>query len=322
MAEERILITGASGQIGTELTHALGARYGMENIVATDIQDTAYSDISFIVLDVLNEQRMREILEDYRITQVYHLAAILSANGEWNPMKTWNVNMNGLLSLLKHCVDLKIKKLFFPSTIAVFGGPTPKLDTPQHSPMIPTTVYGMSKLTGELWCNYYHKRYGLDVRSIRYPGIISYKAPPGGGTTDYAVEIFHDAIEHGAYTCFLEEDTRLPMIYMPDAIRGTVELMDAPARVVHERTSYNLSGMSFTPKQLAAEIKQHIPDFEINYQPDFRQEIAASWTESIDDSHASIDWGWKPEFDLASMTSDMLRHLREQYKQKATESTN
>ncbi len=321
MAEERILITGASGQIGTELTYALGERYGMENIVATDIQDPAYSDISFIVLDVLNEQRMREILEDYRITQVYHLAAILSASGEWNPTKTWNVNMNGLLSLLKHCVDLNISKLFYPSTIAVFGGPTPKVDTPQHSPMIPTTVYGMSKLTGELWCNYYHKRYGLDVRSIRYPGIISYKAPPGGGTTDYAVEIYHEAIQHGEYNCFLKEDTRLPMIYMPDAIRGTVELMDAPTENIRERTSYNLAGMSFSPSEVAASIKSHMPDFKISYEPDFRQEIAASWTESIDDSAARRDWGWQPKYDLSSMTEDMLVHLRERYKQKGTVST-
>ncbi len=321
MAEERILITGASGQIGTELTYALGERYGMENIVATDIQDPAYSDISFIVLDVLNEQRMREILEDYRITQVYHLAAILSASGEWNPTKTWNVNMNGLLSLLKHCVDLNISKLFYPSTIAVFGGPTPKVDTPQHSPMIPTTVYGMSKLTGELWCNYYHKRYGLDVRSIRYPGIISYKAPPGGGTTDYAVEIYHEAIQHGEYNCFLKEDTRLPMIYMPDAIRGTVELMDAPTENIRERTSYNLAGMSFSPSEVAASIKSHMPDFKISYEPDFRQDIAASWTESIDDSAARRDWGWQPQYDLSSMTEDMLVHLRERYKQKGTVST-
>lgn len=316
MAEERILITGASGQIGTELTHALGERYGMENIVATDIQDPADSDVSFIILDVLNEQRMREILEDYRITQVYHLAAILSANGEWNPSKTWNVNMNGLLSLLSHCVDLKIKKLFYPSTIGVFGGPTEKVMTPQHSPMTPATVYGMSKLAGELWCNYYHKRYELDVRSIRFPGIISYKAAPGGGTTDYAVEIYHEAIQNAEYNCFLREDTRLPMIYMPDAIRGTIELMDAPADNIQERTSYNMAGMSFDPAEVAASIQQHIPDFKITYEPDFRQEIADSWTESIDDSAARKDWGWKPEYDLASMTSDMLMHLGKRYKHK------
>jgi len=313
MAEERILLTGASGQIGTELTQALAARYGASNVIATDIKDPAYSDIDFVVLDILNEQRMREIMEDYRITQVYHLAAILSASGEWKPQKTWNVNMGGLLSLLELCVDLKIKRVFFPSTIAVFGGPTPKTETPQHSPMIPSTVYGMSKLTGELWCNYYHKRYGLDIRSIRYPGIISYLAPPGGGTTDYAIEIFHEALAHGSYTCFLKEDTTLPMIYMPDAIRGTVELMDAPADKIKVRTSYNLAGMSFSPQQLAERISSHVVDFRIDYEPDFRQDIAATWTESIDDSAARADWGWEPQYDLDAMTRDMISHLRPKY---------
>lgn len=313
MAEERILLTGASGQIGTELTHALAARYGASNIIATDIKDPVYSDIDFVVLDILNVQRMREIMEDYRITQVYHLAAILSASGEWKPQKTWNVNMGGLLSVLELCVDLNIKRVFFPSTIAVFGGPTPKEMTPQHSPMIPSTVYGMSKLTGELWCNYYHKRYGLDIRSIRYPGIISYQAPPGGGTTDYAVEIFHEALEHGSYTCFLKEDTRLPMLYMPDAIRGTIELMDTPEENIGVRTSYNLAGASFSPKELADKIAEHIPGFKIEYEPDFRQEIAATWTESIDDSAARSDWGWEPRFDLDSLTRDMISHLRPKY---------
>ena len=313
MAEQRILLTGASGQIGTELTHALAARYGAANIIATDIKDPAYSDIDFVVLDILNVQRMREILGDYRITQVYHLAAILSASGEWNPQKTWNINMGGLLSLLDLCVELEIRKVFFPSTIAVFGGPTPKVKTPQHSPMIPSTVYGMSKMSGELWCNYYHKRYGLDIRSVRYPGIISYQAPPGGGTTDYAVEIFHEALEMGSYTCFLKEDTILPMLYMPDAIRGTVELMDAPEDQVKVRTSYNLAGMSFSPAQLAAKIQEHIPDFAISYEPDFRQEIAATWTESIDDSAARSDWNWAPEYDLDTMTADMITHLGPRY---------
>ncbi len=314
MKPERILITGASGQIGTELTHALTAIYGAENVIATDIKDPTYSDIDFVMLDILNVQRMREVFADYRITQVYHLAAILSASGEWNPQKTWNINMGGLLSLLDVCVELKMGKVFFPSSIAVFGGPTPKVNTPQHSPMIPTTIYGMSKLSGELWCNYYWKKYGLDTRSVRYPGIISYLAPPGGGTTDYAVEMFHEALEFGSYTCFLKEDTRLPMLYMKDAIRGTIKLMNTPANKVLERTSYNLSAMSFTPRELVDQIKKHVPDFKVTYEPDFRQEIAESWNESIDDSAAREDWDWDPEFNLESMTADMIAHLQQRYR--------
>ena len=313
MASEKILITGASGQIGTVLAKALAERYGAENIIATDIKEPQYDGVDFVMLDILNAQRVNEVLDDYRITQVYHLAAILSASGEWNPLKTWNINSSGLLTMLELAVEKKIKKVFFPSTIAVFGGPTPKVDTPQHSPMIPTTVYGMSKLTGELWCSYYHKRYGLDVRSIRYPGIISYEAPPGGGTTDYAVEIFHDAIQMSSYTCFLAEHTRLPMLYMPDAIRGTLELMEADPDRLSIRTSYNLAGMSFTPHELAAAIKKHIPEFDISYEPDFRQAIAESWTESLDDSAARADWDWAPEYDLDGMTKDMIDHLKDKF---------
>ena len=313
MAKERILISGASGQIGTVLTHALVDHYGVENVIATDIKEPDYHDIDFIMMDILNVQRMREIIDDYQITQIYHLAAILSASGEWNPMKTWNVNLNGLLSILDLCVDKKIKRLFHPSSIAVFGGPTPRINTPQHSPMVPSTVYGMSKSAGELWCHYYYQRYGVDVRSIRYPGIISHQSMPGGGTTDYAVEIFHDALQIGSYTCFLKEDTRLPMIYMEDAIRGTLELMEAPVDQLSIRTSYNLSGMDFTPGELVTEIRKHIPGFTVSYEPDFRQEIAESWSSSIDDSQARNDWGWKPGFDLAGMTSDMIRHLKVKY---------
>ena len=254
-------------------------------------------------------QRVSEILDDYKITKVYHLAAILSASGEWNPQKTWNINMGGLLSLLELCVEKNITEMFFPSTIAVFGGPTPKLNTPQYSPMVPTTVYGMSKSAGELWCSYYHKRYGLDIRSIRYPGIISHEAPPGGGTTDYAVEIFHAALKNGEYTSFLGPQTRLPMLYMKDAIRATIDLMQAPADAITVRTSYNLAGVSFTPEELAAEIQKHIPEFKVDYRPDFRQEIAESWTESIDDTQAADDWGWNPEFGLEAIVRDMLSHL-------------
>ena len=313
MPKDKILITGASGQIGTELSKALVNVYGAENVIATDIKDPDYDGVDFVMMDILNAQRVSEILDDYRITQVYHLAAILSASGEWNPQKTWNVNMGGLLTILQMAVDKKLDRVFYPSSIAVFGGPTPKVDTPQDSPMIPTTVYGMSKLTGELWCNYYHKRFGLDVRSVRYPGIISYEHPPGGGTTDYAVEIFHEAIQVGAYTSFLRADTRLPMLYMPDAIRGTLELMQSDQENIHVRTSYNLAGMSFTPEELADAIQAQIPEFKIDYEPDFRQAIADSWTESIDDTPARKDWGWKPQYDLKEMTKDMIEHLKQRF---------
>ncbi len=309
MSEGRILVTGASGQIGTELVHALAAKYGPERIVASDIKEQKFDEVIFVMLDILNIQRIDEIIEDYHITQIYHLAAILSASGEWNPRKTWNVNLNSLLEIFDLSVSRGIQKIFFPSSIAIFGGPTPKKFTPQHSPAIPSTVYGMSKLTGELWCNYYFHRYGLDVRSIRYPGIISHGAKPGGGTTDYAVEIFYEALKVKHYTCFLRANTRLPMIYMEDAIRGTLDMMEAPADKLSIRTSYNLSGMDFTPAELAAEIQKYIPDFSIEYKPDHRQAIADSWTESIDDSAARNDWNWMPEYNLESMVADMIREL-------------
>ncbi|HLF65095.1 MAG TPA: NAD-dependent epimerase/dehydratase family protein [Saprospiraceae bacterium] len=310
MAEDRILVTGASGQIGTELIHALVERYGTERVVASDIKEHKFDKAIFVMLDILNTQRINEIIEDYHITQIYHLAAILSASGEWNPRKTWNVNLNSLLEIFDLSAECGIEKIFFPSSIAIYGGPTPKKFTPQHSATIPSTVYGMSKLTGELWCNYYFHRYGLDVRSIRYPGIISHGAMPGGGTTDYAVEIFYEALKSKHYTCFLRADTRLPMIYMEDAIRGTLDLMEAPAGKISIRTSYNLAGMDFTPAELAAEIKKHIPDFTIEYKPDHRQAIADSWTESIDDSAARNDWNWMPKYNLESMVEDMIENLR------------
>lgn len=309
----KILVTGANGQIGTVLTDALRRKYGENQVLATDIKKPEAHAGPFEMLDILNVQRITEIIHDYKINTIYHLAAILSASGEWNPPKTWNVNFNAFLSILELAGNEGIQKIFFPSTIAVFGNSTPRQMTPQHTSMIPTTVYGISKATGELWCNYYYQRYGLDVRSVRYPGIISYQSMPGGGTTDYAVDIFHQAIQTGRYTCFLEEDTRLPMMYMDDAIRGTLELMDAPSDKIRIRTSYNLAAMSFTPGELAAEIKKHIPSFEITYEPDERQAIASSWSESIDDSHARTDWGWKPEFDLASMTTEMLEQLKKKY---------
>lgn len=305
----KILITGANGQIGTALAAALRDRYGRDKVLCTDIYKPKEDHGPFEMLDILNVQRMSEIIEDHHITQVYHLAAILSANGEWNPKKTWNVNLNGQLSILELAHQYQMDKVFFPSTIAIFGSTTPKSNTPQHTAAEPSTVYGMSKLAGELWCQYYHSRYEVDVRSLRYPGIIGWQSAPGGGTTDYAVEIFHAAIRQEAYTSYLSEDTFLPMLYMDDAIRATIELMEAPAGQISIRTSYNLSGLSVSPGTLYREIKKHVPDFTIRYEEDFRQKIAESWTESIDDSVARKDWGWRETFDLSRMTQDMLAHL-------------
>lgn len=310
---EMILVTGANGQIGTVLTEALRKAYGADQVLATDINKPENAQGMFEMLDILNVQRITEIVGDYKVTTIYHLAAILSASGEWNPLKTWNINLNGMLSILELARAEGLKKMFFPSTIAVFGSTTPRINTPQHTVMEPGTVYGISKTTGELWSNYYFRRYGLDVRSLRYPGIISYQSMPGGGTTDYAVDIFHQALQKEEYTCFLEADTRLPMMYMDDAIRATLELMAAPVENIKVRTSYNLAAMSFTPAELAAEIQKHIPDFKISYEPDHRQQIAASWSESIDDQEARRDWGWKHEYDLEKMTTEMLYHLKEKY---------
>jgi len=242
-------------------------------------------------------------------TQIYHLAAILSATGEKNPSLAWHLNMQGLLNVLDIAREEKLHKIYWPSSIAVFGPTSPKKNCPQQTIIEPTTVYGISKYAGEFWCNYFHQRFGVDVRSLRYPGLISYKSPPGGGTTDYAIEIFYEALEEKKYECFLDENTYLPMMYMPDAIRATIELMEAPADKISIRTSYNISGMSFSPKEIGAEIKKHIPDFSISYKPDYRQAIANSWPQSIDDSVARTDWGWKEEYDLSAMTSDMLKNL-------------
>jgi nucleoside-diphosphate-sugar epimerase len=252
---------------------------------------------------------MAGVLAQYRVTIVYHLAALLSAKGEQQPDLAWRVNMEGLRNVLEACRLAGVSRLFWPSTIAVFGPDTPRQQTPQHTVMNPTTLYGVTKLAGEQLCAWYHRRYGLDVRSLRYPGLISYTAPPGGGTTDYAVEIFHQALAHNRYTCFLEPNAALPMLYMPDAVRATLELMQAPAGAIRIRTSYNLGGLSFTPAELADAIRQNRPEFEIDYAPDFRQQIAQSWPASLDDSDAQTDWGWKPEFDLSSMTLDMLTQL-------------
>lgn len=313
MIKDKILIIGANGQIGTVLTQALCQQYGVQQVVASDIRTPEYTEGIFELLDITNATQLATIVEQYRITQIYHLAAILSAKGESNPTFSWNVNMTGLLNVLEVARQYKVRKVFFPSSIAVFGGNTPRQNTPQETILNPTTVYGISKLAGEQWCNYYYKKYNLDIRSLRYPGIIGHESLPGGGTTDYAVEIYHYAVKDSPYQCFLKADARLPMIYMPDAIRATLQLMDAPADSLSIRTSYNLSAMSFTPAEITATIQQEIPDFQVSYQPDFRQEIAASWTESIDDSCARKDWNWKENYDLKAMTSDMLLHLREQY---------
>ena len=308
--EPKILVTGANGQIGRVLTEELRIKYGTNAVLATDITKLSVTVEPFEFLDILNVQRLREIIIDHGINQIYHLAAILSANGEWNPLKTWNINLNGLLSVLDLAREFNMQKVFFPSTIAVFGTTTPRINTAQDVPLLPSTVYGISKATGELWCNYYFKRYGLDVRSLRYPGIIGWQSLPAGGTTDYAVEIFHAALKDKQYTCFLKEDTRLPMMYMDDAIKATIDLMEVPSEHISIRYSYNLAAMSFTPAEIAAEIQNHIPEFSTSYDPDFRQDIAASWSETIDDSVARKDWNWAPNYDLASMTKDMLDHLK------------
>ena len=309
MKEPKILVTGANGQIGTALTQALRKEYGKENVIASDIKEPDFNNVPFEFLDILNKIRLEELVQDLGITQIYHLAAILSASGEYNPKKTWNVNLNGLLRIFTIAERNQIEKIFFPSTIAVYGATTPRVKTPQDSPLLPETVYGISKVAGELWSNYFFNRYNLDIRSIRYPGIIGYQSIPSGGTTDYAVEIFHAALKEKKYTCFLKADTRLPMMYMPDAIKATVNIMKADSNDIKVRSSYNLAAMNFTPAEIAAEIKKYIPDFEITYEPDFRQEIAESWSESIDDTKARTDWKWSADYDLSSMVKDMLKQL-------------
>ena len=312
MVKEKILVIGASGQIGVELTLALRKMYGEANVLASDLREQnelLRGTGPYVSMDVMNKEMLHVQVIRQGVTQIYHLAAILSATGEKNPHLAWNLNMQGLLNVLDIAKEEKLHKVYWPSSIAVFGPTSPKQNCPQQTIIEPTTVYGISKYAGEFWCNYFHLKYGVDVRSLRYPGLISYKSAPGGGTTDYAIEIFYEALEEKKYECFLNEDTYLPMMYMPDAIKATIELMEAPADKISVRTSYNVSSMSFSPKEIAAEIKKHIPDFSITCKPDYRQAIADSWPQSIDDSIARNDWNWKEEYDLAAMTDDMFSNL-------------
>lgn len=313
MMDTKILIIGACGQIGTELTSNLRKIYGVENVVASDVRkpdNSVVNDRIFEVVNALDFNQIRNIVEKYKITDVYLMAALLSATAEKNPAFAWDLNMNSLFHVLNLAKEGKIRKIFWPSSIAVFGPTTPKENTPQYTVMEPSTVYGISKQAGERWCEYYHNIYGVDVRSIRYPGLISWTTPPGGGTTDYAVDIYYKALEDGKYECFLSENTGLPMMYMDDAIKATIQIMQAPKEQIKIRSSYNLSAISFTPKEIAAEIKKHIPEFTITYNPDFRQKIADSWPSSIDDSRAREDWKWQHEFDLDKMTRVMLENLK------------
>lgn len=308
-----ILIIGACGQIGTELTLALREKFGSDKVIASDIRE-GNEDLMqsgpFEILDATNYDALEEVIAYYDISEVYLMAAMLSATAEKFPMRAWNLNMNSLFNVLNLAKEKKIDKIFWPSSIAVFGPNTPKEDTPQHTVMEPSTVYGISKQSGERWCEYYYNKFNVDVRSIRYPGLISWKTMPGGGTTDYAVEIYHKALSQGTYTCFLSENTKLPMMFMDDAIRATLHIMDAKAETIKERSSYNLAAISFTPKEIAENIKTFIPNFKIDYVPDSRQGIADSWPSSIDDSKAQQDWNWKSEFDLPRITKEMLTQLK------------
>lgn len=314
MRKDTILIIGANGQLGTVLTRRLREILGQNQVIASDIRLPKSINEPFEQLNILDSDRLVEVVKKYNVSQIYHLAAILSAKGEINPMKTWEINMTGLFNVLEVAKEHNIDKVFFPSSIAAFGVETPRINTPQHTVLAPTTVYGISKAAGENWCQYYSERYDVDVRSIRYPGVIGYQSLPGGGTTDYAVEVFHKAILGEDFECFLSENTRLPMIYMDDVIEGTLQLMEAPKASISIRTSYNLGAINFTPKEIVSEIRNYIPSLKVSYKPDFRQQIAESWPESIDDSCARKDWGWSPKFDLPAMTKDMILQLNKQYR--------
>lgn len=314
--KSRILILGACGQIGTELTAALRQKYGKHKVIASDIREGEPELMQggpFEIIDATDYEAIENIVIRYEISEVYLMAAMLSATAEKFPMKGWSLNMNSLFNVLNLAKDKKIEKIFWPSSIAVFGPTTPKENTPQRTVMEPSTVYGISKQTGERWCEYYSKRYGVDVRSIRYPGIISWKTLPGGGTTDYAIDIYHKALKHKKYICFLNSETTLPMMYMDDAVKATMDIMSAPAEKIKIRSSYNLEAISFNPEEIAASIRKQIPEFTINYEPDFRQAIADSWPQSIDDQEAREDWGWKYSYDLDAITNEMLKNLSPKY---------
>lgn len=317
MQRNRILILGAGGQIGVELTESLRTLCGDDAVIASDIKPSPALKGLFELVDVLDYNALARVIDKHEIGEVYLLAALLSATAEQKPKLGWKLNMEGLFHILDLAVEKKFK-VFWPSSIAAFGPTTPKQNTPQTAVMEPTTVYGISKQAGERWCEYYHLKYGVDVRSIRYPGLISYKSPPGGGTTDYAINIFHDALEKGSFECFLDGNTVLPMMYMPDAVRATIELMQAPAEKIKIRSSYNLAAFSFGPQQLADEIKKHLPAFKIIYKPDYRQPIAETWPQSIDDSQARSQWGWKHRYDLSRMAEDMLYHIGQLKNKKIT----
>jgi nucleoside-diphosphate-sugar epimerase len=311
---KNILIIGANGQIGTDLLSQLRSKFGAHSVIASDISEPREKDDYFTLLDATDKEAMQKVFKDYQIDEVYLMAAILSANAEKMPMKAWDINMKVLFNALELAKDGFVKKIFWPSSIAVFGPNTPRIGTPQYAIMDPNTVYGISKLAGERWVEYYQDNFHVDVRSIRYPGIISWKTMPGGGTTDYAVEIFHEALKNGKYTSFLNKNTRLPMMYMPDAIEATIKIMEAPANKLKVHNSYNIAGISFTPEELAVAIQKYLPNFKINYKSDFRQAIAESWPESINDYVAFKDWGWHHKFDLDAMVKDMLSNLAKKYK--------
>jgi nucleoside-diphosphate-sugar epimerase len=311
---EKILVTGASGQIGSELTPRLREVYGKDSVVASDLRSPSFDDGPFELLDVTDAKKLEAIVAEYGVDTIVHLAALLSASGEQRPNVAWNVNVNGLYNVLEVARTRKLKRVFNPSSIAVFGPETPRDKTPQETVMRPKTMYGITKVTGELLGNYYHHKYGIDVRGARFPGIISNVAPPGGGTTDYAVEIFYEAIKSGRYTCFLRPDSTLPMMYMPDCLRGMIRLLEADLSTLRHHADFNMGALSFSPKELVAEIRKHLPKFEVEYRPDYRQAIADSWPKSIDDSAAREEWGWNPEYDLAAMVDDMLKVLGERHR--------
>ena len=315
--KDTILVIGSSGQIGTELVMKLRELYSGSQIIASDIRPSSKEVMQtgpYEMLDIMDQKNLNHIVKKHKVTQVYLLAALLSATAEKNIELGWSLNMRSLSHVLDLGREKVLKKIYWPSSIAVFGPSTPKIMTPQYTVMEPNTVYGISKQAGERWCEYYYQKFGVDVRSLRYPGLISWKSEPGGGTTDYAVHIFHQALKKGSYTCFLTEDTNLPMMYMPDAIRATINLMEAPSDNVKIRSSYNIAGISFNPQEIAKEINKHLPNFNIDYKPDYRQNIADSWPHSIDDRQALKHWGWKAEYDLSKMTSDMMANLKKHYK--------